>query len=98
MPQELDESGVRAVARLARLKITDEEVARYAAQLSKVLEYMAQLLEPDTTEVEPTSHVLPVTNVFREDVCRASLPRELALRNAPQRSGDLFEVPEVLDQ
>ena len=98
MASTLDEATVRHVAYLARLRITDEEVARYAAQLSTILRYMQQLNQLDTTGVEPTAHALPVANVFREDQVRPSLDPARALSNAPDRQDDFFRVPKVLDQ
>lgn len=98
MTSPLDEAAVRHVAQLARLKITDEEVARYAEQLSKVLDYFKQLNELNTTGIEPTAHPLPISNVFREDIVDPSLHPDQALGNAPDRQDDFFRVPRVLDQ
>ena len=98
MNSSLDEDAVRHVAHLARLEITDEEVARYGEQLSQILHYMGQLNELDTTDVPPTAHPLAVSNVFREDNVRPGLEPHQALRNAPDRQEDLFRVPKVLDQ
>ena len=98
MTSTLDEATVRHVAHLARLWITDEEVARYAAQLSTILAYVEQLNELDTSGVEPTAHALPVANVFREDEVRPPLDAAQALDNAPDRQDDFFRVPKVLDQ
>ena len=97
MKPPLDEAAVRHVAHLARLKITDEEVARYAGQLSSVLGYMEQLNELDTKDVPPTAHPLPVSNVLRADQIRESLPQGQALHNAPQQQDGFFRVPKVLD-
>ncbi len=98
MAGSLDESAVRHVAHLARLKITDEEAARYADQLSKILDHVRQLNELDTSNVPPTAHPLAVTNVFREDEVRPSWSSDAALANAPDRHGEFFRVPKVLDQ
>ena len=98
MASSLDETAVRHVARLARLKITDAEAALFASQLSKVLEYVEQLNEVDTRNVPPTAHALPVSNVFREDVVRDSLTTNQALHNAPDSHDGFFRVPKVLDQ
>ncbi len=98
MGSSLDEAAVRHVARLARLKITDAEAALFAAQLSKVLEYVEQLNEVDTGNVPPTAHALPVSNVFREDLVRPSWTQDQALHNAPDRHDGFFRVPKVLDQ
>jgi len=98
MSKTLDEAAVRHVAHLARLNICDEEVAQFAAQLSSILDYVAQLDELDTADTPPTAHPLPVINVFREDEVRPGLEQDVALRNAPQRQDGLFQVPKVLDQ
>ena len=98
MAPSIDEAAVRHVAHLSRLKVTDEEVARYALQLSKILDYMAQLNELDTTDVKPTAHPLPVSNVFREDTEKPPLTPDRATVGAPQCQDGFFRVPKVLDQ
>ncbi len=98
MVSSLDEEAVRHVAHLARLAVTNEEVARFARQLSTILQYMEQLNEVDTTDVPPTAQPVPVRNVLRRDVVRPSWNPELALHNAPKRRNDFFQVPKVLDQ
>lgn len=84
------------VARLAYLRFTDEERARLVDQLNEILRYMEQLNSLETTDVEPTSHVLNLKNVFREDEVQPSLSREEALANAPAHDHGHFEVPKVL--
>lgn len=98
MSHELTEQQVRHVAKLARLNISDEETRMFAEQLSAILEYVAQLEELDTSEVEPLAHCLPVHNVFREDEPRPSLSQDEALANAPHRDGAFFAVPKVLGE
>ncbi len=98
MTQSLDEAAVRHVAHLARLELTGAEVTRFAEQLSAILEYMAQLNQVDTTDVQPTAHTHPVANVFREDAIRNSWRPTEALHNAPERQDGFFRVPKVLDQ
>ena len=88
---------VEQVARLARLELTEEEKERTRAQLDSILSYIDKLNELDTSAVEPTSHVLPMTNVFREDQVRPSLSQEEALANAPDRHGLFFRVPRILE-
>ena len=87
---------VEHIAKLARIRLTEEEKEKYSFQLGKILEYVQQLNELDLEVVPPTSHVVPLKNVFREDVVRESLPQEEALRNAPQKEGGYFKVPKVL--
>jgi aspartyl-tRNA(Asn)/glutamyl-tRNA(Gln) amidotransferase subunit C len=98
LAEKLDEAAVRHVAHLARLKITEQDAALYAGQLSRILEYVRQLNELDTSAVEPTAHPLPIADVFRDDAIRPSWSGEDALSNAPQRHGEYFRVPKVLDQ
>ena len=88
---------IRHVAKLARLNCTEQELALFTGQLGAILDYVAQLEEVDTTNVEPLAHCLPIHNVFREDVVRPSLSNDAALANAPQRDGEFFAVPKVLD-
>jgi aspartyl-tRNA(Asn)/glutamyl-tRNA(Gln) amidotransferase subunit C len=89
---------VEHVARLARLELTEEEKERMRAQLDSILSYIDTLNELDTTTVEPTSHILPMTNVFREDTVTSSLTQEEALANAPDRHDRLFRVPRILEE
>jgi aspartyl-tRNA(Asn)/glutamyl-tRNA(Gln) amidotransferase subunit C len=93
----LSREEVEKVALLARLHLSHEELARMTVQLNEIVTYVAQLQELDTTDVEPLAHPLPVTNVFRKDEPRDSLPRELALQNAPKQDGEYFLVPPVFD-
>jgi len=81
------------VARLARLALSDEEVDRFGAQLSQILEAVGKVSELDLEGVPPTSHPLDLVNVFGDDEPRPSLPREEALANAPDADGGFFAVP-----
>jgi aspartyl-tRNA(Asn)/glutamyl-tRNA(Gln) amidotransferase subunit C len=93
----LTRDDVRKVAVLARLKLRDDELDRFTAQLGQVLEYVGLLQELDTDEVEPMAHAVEVTNVWREDALAPSLPRDAALANAPGTDGRYFLVPPILD-
>jgi aspartyl-tRNA(Asn)/glutamyl-tRNA(Gln) amidotransferase subunit C len=88
---------VRWVAHLARLELSDAELEVMTRQLSAVIDYVNQLQQVDTEGVEPLAHPLPIHNVFREDELQPSLPVEAALANAPDRRGDFYAVPAVLD-
>ena len=88
---------VEHVARLARLELTDEEKERMRAQLDSILTYIDKLNELDTSAVEPTSHVLPMMNIFRDDEVRPSLSQEETLANAPDRQDLFFRVPRILE-
>ena len=87
---------VEHIAQLARLTLTREEKERYRKQLSAILDYVAQLQELDTSQIPPTSSVLPTRSRLREDVIKPSLDREEVLRNAPQTKDNQFRVPPVL--
>jgi aspartyl-tRNA(Asn)/glutamyl-tRNA(Gln) amidotransferase subunit C len=95
MPLTLEE--VEHIAKLARLKLIDEEKARYREQLSAILDYFAQLQTLDTSQIPPTSSVLPPRSVLRPDEPRPGLTLDELLRNAPQAEGAHFRVPPVLD-
>jgi aspartyl-tRNA(Asn)/glutamyl-tRNA(Gln) amidotransferase subunit C len=88
---------VRKVAKLARLDMSEPDLAAMQQQLSAILAYVDQLAELNTDGVEPMAHPLPVQNVFRPDEPAPSLPVSEALRNAPDRAGDYFAVPAVFD-
>lgn len=88
---------VRWVAHLARLELSDAELATMTRQLGAILDYVEQLRQVPTDGVEPLAHPLPVENVFRADDPTPSLSAADALTNAPNRSGDFYAVPAVLD-
>jgi len=88
---------VRHVADLARLELAPGEEEFLTGQLNAILEYMDQLGEVDTTGIEPTSHVLPLTNVMREDVVQECLSNAEALANAPAADQGHFAVPKILE-
>jgi aspartyl-tRNA(Asn)/glutamyl-tRNA(Gln) amidotransferase subunit C len=88
---------VRWVAHLARLELTDAELATLTPQLSAIVDYVNQLQQVNTDGVEPLAHALETHNVFRADEPAPSLPVDAALANAPQRRGDFYAVPAVLD-
>ncbi len=88
---------VAKVALLARLRISPDELETFTGQLSSIVEFVAQLQELPTAEVEPLAHGVEVRNVFRDDVRGPSLPREAALANAPKRNPESFLVPAVLE-
>jgi aspartyl-tRNA(Asn)/glutamyl-tRNA(Gln) amidotransferase subunit C len=88
---------VRKVAYLARLELSEEEETRAVEDLSQMLDYVTSLNELDTNDVLPTAHVLPICNVFREDLVRPSLPQAEALANAPSSGHGHFRVPKVIE-
>lgn len=94
---KITEDTVLHVAKLARLAVSKEDAARLAPQLNDILAYAEQLQNLDLTDVPPTSHSLPLSNVMRADEPRPSLPREKALANAPDTDGQQVRVPAVLE-
>jgi aspartyl-tRNA(Asn)/glutamyl-tRNA(Gln) amidotransferase subunit C len=88
---------VRWVAHLARLELSDAELETMTRQLSAIVEYVNQLQQVNTDGVEPLAHALDVSNVFRADEPRPALPVDAALANAPDRRGDFYGVPAVLE-
>ncbi len=93
---EIDDAGVRKIAALARLALTDEELALQREGLQRILAYVKRLDELDTTDVPPTTHVLEMDQPLRVDEAGATLERSEALANAPRQDGESFVVPPVL--
>lgn len=89
---------VEHVAELARLDLTSEEQEKFISQLNDILTYIHKLNELDTADVEPTSHVIPMSNVVRDDEVRPSLDRALVLQNAPETSHFFFKVPRIIEE
>jgi aspartyl-tRNA(Asn)/glutamyl-tRNA(Gln) amidotransferase subunit C len=81
------------VARLARLELTDDEVAKFQEQLSDILEAVSKVSELDLSDVPPTAHPLEIANAWAEDVPHACLTHDEVFANAPDRDGDYFRVP-----
>jgi aspartyl-tRNA(Asn)/glutamyl-tRNA(Gln) amidotransferase subunit C len=88
---------VHWVANLARLELSDAQLAAMTTQLGRILEYVGQLQQLDTDGIEPMAHALDVTDIFRADELRPSLSADEALANAPKRRGDFYAVPAVFD-
>jgi aspartyl-tRNA(Asn)/glutamyl-tRNA(Gln) amidotransferase subunit C len=93
IPRVIDRDQVLHVAKLARLRLTDEEVERMAGELSGILEHVERINELDLDDVEPTSHVVKVENVLRPDEPRPSLSRDEILEPAPDPASGAFRVP-----
>jgi aspartyl-tRNA(Asn)/glutamyl-tRNA(Gln) amidotransferase subunit C len=88
---------VRYTAQLARLNLSEQEIAKFQTQLGQVLEYVEKLKAVDVSGVEPTAHAFPVQNVFRSDESLPSFSPEEALANAPRSANGLFVVPKVIE-
>ena len=93
----IDRKDVEHVARLARLALTDAELEKMREQLNGILAYIEKLNALETDGVEPTSHAVPLVNVMRDDEPRPCLPRDAALANAPERAGEFFRVPRIIE-
>lgn len=89
-------SDVERLAKLARLELSDEEKARFARELSSILEYVSQIQKVDTSGVTEYETVVPLPPAWREDEVQPSLPVEEALANAPDRKDNFFKVPRVI--
>ncbi|OFZ32933.1 MAG: asparaginyl/glutamyl-tRNA amidotransferase subunit C [Bacteroidetes bacterium RIFCSPHIGHO2_02_FULL_44_7] len=87
---------VEYVARLARIKLSQEETKLLTSHLGDILGYIDKLKELDAKDTPPTSHVLDIQNVFRKDINKPSLSAGGVLKCAPQKEGDYFKVPKVL--
>lgn len=94
---KLSREEVEHIADLAKLALSDEEIARYQEQLSAILEHFDQLQELETEEIPPTATVLPLRSVMRDDEARPPLERERVLENAPDAEDGCFRVPAVLE-
>ena len=98
MPETtLSAEDVRAIADLARLELSEADVVVYQQQLSDILDYFQKLQELDTSHIDPTSSVLPLTNVMRADEAGSALPLDDVVANAPDSDGQQFRVRAVLD-
>jgi aspartyl-tRNA(Asn)/glutamyl-tRNA(Gln) amidotransferase subunit C len=93
----IQKKDVEHVARLARLALSDAELEKMREQLNGILAYIEKLNALDTQGVEPTSHAVPMVNVMRDDEARPCLPRDEALANAPDRAGEFFRVPRIIE-
>lgn len=98
IPMKIEQQTVKKMAHLARLELTEQEEVKMVEDLSKILDWMDQLKELDTTEVAPLTHMSEEVNVFREDLAKNQLSREKGLKNAPKQDGEYFLVPKVIEQ
>jgi len=93
----IDKDQVRKVAHLARLQLTETEEEEFTLQLNSILDYFQQLADIDTTDVPPTFRAVDVSNVMRPDVLVTDSDREALLSEAPDRDGDFFRVPKIMN-
>lgn len=95
MGKIINKEDVMHIASLAEIDYSKEEIDKITIQLDKIIEHIAMISEVDTGKVNPTSHVLDISNVLREDSPRQSVEQEEALKNAPESSDDGFKVPKI---
>jgi aspartyl-tRNA(Asn)/glutamyl-tRNA(Gln) amidotransferase subunit C len=88
---------VEHIALLAHLQLSDDEMELYRGQLEHVLDYASRLGQVDTSAIPPTTTVLPLRSILRDDTRRPSLTREDALANAPQQEREMFRIPPVFE-
>ncbi len=89
---------IMKLAALSKLSIADDEIDKYSEQLSNILDYVSQLKNVDTSDVEPLLNVLDQTNDSKPDEPQPSITQKLALKNAPKTSGEFFQVPKVINK
>jgi len=88
---------VEYIANLARMRLDAKEVKKFSGQMGDIISYIEKLNECDTSGTGPTTHPLPLANVFREDKVKESLPIDKVLANAPSRKESFFKVPKVIE-
>jgi len=93
----LNKDTVKYTAHLARLELGPEQLEKLSGQLKDILGFIDSLSQLDVSNVEPTSHILPLKNVLREDVPKDSLALDKVLQNAPSKKGNFFSVPKVIE-
>lgn len=98
MPERITREDVAAVARLARLRLSDEQLDRATSQLGDILDHARDLASLDLAGIEPTSHPYPLGNVLRDDVAAPSLDRDEVLAAAPAAESGMFRVPPVIGE
>jgi len=93
----IDKETVKQVAHLARIELQDKELEKLSKQLHDILGFIDKISKLDIEKVKPSSHILPISNVLREDKSRTCLTAQKALENAPSRKGDFFSVPKIIE-
>ncbi len=94
---KISEEEVRHIVKLSMLTLSEEELSTYSGQLNTIISYVEQLNTLDTSGVGPTSHVLPINNVMRDDIQMPSLSNDEALKNAPDPSDKFYRVPKIIE-
>jgi aspartyl-tRNA(Asn)/glutamyl-tRNA(Gln) amidotransferase subunit C len=94
---KIDKATVKNISHLARLELSEPEEGKMVEDLSKILDWMDQLNELDTSGVEPLTHMSEEVNVFRQDIAKNELTRQQGLINAPSKTTEYFRVPKVIE-
>tara|TARA_B100000315_G_scaffold121768_1_gene111612 strand:- start:125 stop:412 length:288 start_codon:yes stop_codon:yes gene_type:complete len=94
---EITEKDVEDVSSLANLNFNDETKKNITTQLKKILDYVEKLNELDTTDIKPTSHALPLQNVFKDDLVKTIFDKEISFQNAPQFDKHHYQVPKIIE-
>jgi len=93
----LNKDTIKQVAHLARLEMEPAQLEKLSGQLNDILGFIDKLNKLDISNISPTSHILPINNVLREDTPKESLPLDKVLSNAPKKKGNFFSVPKVIE-
>lgn len=93
----IDRDTIRYVAQLSRIELSPKELDKLSGQLKDILGFIDKLKKVNISQIKPTSHILPLSNVLREDSPGKSLPSEKTLANAPDKEGNFFVVPKVIE-
>jgi aspartyl-tRNA(Asn)/glutamyl-tRNA(Gln) amidotransferase subunit C len=88
---------VKYTANLARIELSDKELDHFTGQLDRILAYVAKLNTLNVADLEPTSHVMEMKNVYRDDIVKHSLPASDVVKNAPDKENNLFKVPKIIE-
>lgn len=97
MPEKITDETIGYVSVLAKLELSQEEKQQAKADMNKMIGFIEQMNELDTSEVEPMSHIFPLQNVFREDVVTNTDDNKQMLQNAPEQKDNMFVVPKTID-
>ncbi|MDP2911471.1 MAG: Asp-tRNA(Asn)/Glu-tRNA(Gln) amidotransferase subunit GatC [Candidatus Omnitrophota bacterium] len=93
----MNRDAVKYTADLARIELSDKELDQFTGQLDRILAYVEKLNTLNAADLEPTSHVLEMKNVYREDIVKASLSASEVIKNSPAKENNLFKVPKIID-
>lgn len=97
MNTKISHDEVKKIARLSRLYLSENEVEIFGSQLNSILQYIEQLNALDTKDIEPTSHIIPLKNIVRDDIKASSLTVKEAMKNAPDGTGKFYRVPKIIE-